>query len=164
MSLLKGSVESKIYNRFKKLQRKRSDTPVATHAPKPKGKAKKSKKTLCWTTVPESQETEEDLSVAVSNIKKEWQRARKDHSKIQELMAACYPKRRSLIIEDVNRIVDVVDMFPPLTNLLYVSSSLMNIINILVRPIAYERMLYILLYRSRPNLSRSWGVRIYQDK
>lgn len=70
MYLLKGSVETKIYNRFKKLQRKRCSTPVATHAPK--GKA--TKKVLCWTIVPEPHESE-DLTVLVSKIKKEWQRS-----------------------------------------------------------------------------------------
>jgi hypothetical protein len=105
------------------LQRKRSSTPVATHGPK--GKATKTKKTLCWTAVPEPQERAEDLTVLVSKIKKEWQRSRKDHGKIQELMAACYAERRSLVLEDVKRIVEVVEMFPPLKNLLYVSSSLM---------------------------------------
>lgn len=102
------------------MQRKRCSTPVATHAPK--GKA--TKKVLCWTIVPEPHESE-DLTVLVSKIKKEWQRSRKDHGKIQELMAACYAERRSLILEDVKRIVEVVKMFPPLKNLLYVSSILM---------------------------------------
>lgn len=124
MYSLKGSIETKIYNRFKKLQRKRSSTPVATHEPKNKGKATKTKKVLCWTIVPEPHESK-DLTVWVSKIKKEWQQSRKDHGKIQQLMAACYAERRSLVLEDVKRIAEVVEMFPPLKNLLYVSSILM---------------------------------------
>lgn len=81
----------------------------------------KSKKVLCWTTVPEATETDEDVAITSAKIKKEWNRSKKDHSKIKKLMDSCYAKRRSLILEDIKKIVDVVVMFPPLKNLLYVS-------------------------------------------
>ncbi|XP_046852369.1 uncharacterized protein LOC124445661 isoform X4 [Xenia sp. Carnegie-2017] len=107
-----GSIEMKIYNRFKKLQRKRSNTPV-TNVLQTKGKTTKKRNSHCWTNVPEPCESE-DLTAVVSKIKKEWQSAKKNHEKIQELMAACYASRRSLVLEEVRRIVEVVEMFPPL--------------------------------------------------
>ncbi|XP_046863230.1 uncharacterized protein LOC124456974 [Xenia sp. Carnegie-2017] len=115
----------KIYNRFKKLQRKRYNAPI-TNVSQTKGKTTKKRNSHCWTNVPEPCESE-DLTAVVSKIKKEWQSAKKDHEKIQELMAACYGSKRSLVSED-RRIVEVVEMFPPLKNLLYIKAEFAKVI------------------------------------
>ncbi|XP_046862953.1 uncharacterized protein LOC124456587 [Xenia sp. Carnegie-2017] len=57
-----GSIEMKIYNRFKKLQRKRSNTPV-TNVLQTKGKTTKKRNSHCWTNVPEPCESEELTAV-----------------------------------------------------------------------------------------------------
>ena len=78
---------------------------------------------MCWTVVPEIDQPEEDVAKAITKIKKEWQRTKKDHGKIQELMKKSYGKRRALVLNEVKQIVEILEMFPPLKNLLYVSSG-----------------------------------------
>ena len=76
----------------------------------------------CWTVVPTETETEENITALVAGIKKEWKHGRKDHGKIQEMIRRTYAKMRELTIVHVKSIVEIITLFPPMKNMLYVNT------------------------------------------
>ena len=71
--------------------------------------------------VPEQVETDEVVESCIAQIKKEWKKSKKNHDEIKKLMAKTYEKRRSMVLKEIQPIVNVINIFPPLQNLLYVS-------------------------------------------
>jgi len=58
----------------------------------------------------------------VLEIKKEWKKTRKDHGKIQGLMGKTYVRRRELVLVETLPLGEIIKEFPPLQNMLYVST------------------------------------------
>lgn len=98
-----GSLETKIFNRFKKLQRKKISNGIIAETIPAKGHSKKAK-ALCWTVVPEQTEAAEVVSTSTAAIEQEWRKAKKNHDKIKDLMNITYAKRRAMVINDVQPI------------------------------------------------------------
>ena len=120
-------MEIKILNRFKKLQRKKS-TDGVTRVTDMGGRPKKVKG-LCWTLVPEQLESDEVIQTAVASIKQEWKKSKKNHDNIKEHMKTTYSKRRAMVVHDMKPIMEIVEMFPPLQNILYVSIVYLCLVN-----------------------------------
>ena len=114
-------METKIQNRFKKLQRKKTFNYGDCHvSPSPKDCPKKTKDS-CWTAVPEQPDDDNVVKSSMASIKEELRKGKKNHGKIKELMHKTYQKRWAKILKDLKPITDVLWMFPPLQSLLYVS-------------------------------------------
>lgn len=54
----------------------------------------------------------------------ESEKSKKNHDKIKEQMNTTYARKRAMVVKDMKPISEVVQMFPPLENLLYVSGIL----------------------------------------
>ena len=118
-----GSLETKIFNRFKKLQRKNSAGGRRSNPADSTKGSKKQMKDCCWTMLPEQVETEDVLDLCTARIKKEWKKSKKNHDELKRLMARTYEKRRSMVLKEVQPIVNIISVFPPLQNLLYIKAD-----------------------------------------
>ncbi|KAK3747383.1 hypothetical protein QZH41_002638 [Actinostola sp. cb2023] len=118
-----GSLEVKIQNRLKKLQRNKTQKDTESEKAKTTGKPKKQQKKN-WMAVPTAEESEEEIANAIQEIKQEWKKTRKEHGKIKELMDKTYAKRRELVLIEVQPLQEVLKMFPPLQNMLYIKADL----------------------------------------
>ena len=120
---LKDSLETKIKNRFKKLQRKRPQgMNTSVEDDKVKGSAGKKKNVDPWAAVPLDELDDDSINDLKARINTEWKKTRKEHAVIQDLMAQTYPSRRAMILEDGARVDAILQEYPPLANMLYVST------------------------------------------
>ena len=110
--MFKGSWEIKIQNRLKKLQRKKSVNDTSNES----NLLPKKLNMSCWTVVPTETETEENITALVECMEG------KTTGKIQEMIRRTYAKRRELTIVHVKSIIEIIAMFPPMQNMLYVST------------------------------------------
>jgi hypothetical protein len=108
-------------NRFKKLQRKKSTQDTSEDKVSSKGGRTSKQKKSSWTEVPTANEMESDVGELMKDIKKDWKQPKRNHGKIKEMMERTYAKRREMVLVDVQPLKDIVNSFPPLQNMLYVS-------------------------------------------
>ena len=78
-------------------------------------------KDCCWTMLPEQVEADDVQDLCIAQIKKEWKKSKKNHDELKKLMGRTYQKRRAMVLKEVQPIVNVISVFPPLQNLFYVS-------------------------------------------
>ena len=74
----------------------------------------------CYRMLIEHVEMENDLDLCISQIKKEWKNSKKNHDELKRLIGGTHEKPNSMVLKEVQPIVNVISVFPPLQNLLYV--------------------------------------------
>ena len=88
------TLETKIFNRFKNLQRKNSAGARRSNpADTTKGNTKQMKD-CCRTMLPEQVETDDVLDFCIAQIKKEWKKSKKNHDVLKKLMGRTHQKQR----------------------------------------------------------------------
>jgi thiosulfate reductase cytochrome b subunit len=74
-------------------------------------------------------QSDEVIQTAVASIKQEWKKSKKNHDNIKEHMKTTYSKRRAMVVHDMKPIMEIVEMFPPLQTILYVSIVYLCLVN-----------------------------------
>ena len=75
-----------------------------------------------WAVVPEADLDEEEISKVMTDLKGEWKKTKREHSTIKELMNKSFPRRRQMILQEGPALSLVLQTYPPLSNMLYVSN------------------------------------------